>query len=250
VVDFGTVPAAQVTFVSAFLLTAVSPPLAGTVDVRVTNNFGTSAITPLDQFTAPPPALAPAVTAISPISGPAEGGYTVTITGTGFTSDCKIFFGDNQALLDQTIIMSLTEINVPPPTSGSGTVAVTVTTTGEPGSAGTPTFTFGSPVVTGVNPSFGLLGKTADNPQVTITGAGFGSSQGNGTVQFAFSSDTPILPQSISSWSDKEIVVIPPNVQGVKNAVFDVTVTNTAGLTSDTTPVDQYTYYNSAGLQS
>jgi len=254
-VDFestlGAVAAEKVTFVSATKITVKSPnlPLPKTVDVRVTNNFGTSAIVPFDQFTAPPPASAPAVSAVIPGSGPAEAGYTVTIIGTGFTSDCKVFFGDTQAAQEQTIIVSLTEIQVSPPVSGSRTVAVTVTTTGSPGSSNTPTFTYGPPAVLKVTPSFGFL-KKKDNASVTISGAGFGSSQGNGTVQFVSLFSHPC--QNIVSWSNTEIVVTPPEVDGLSlpTVTCDITVTNSNGLTSDKTPTDQYTYYNTSSLKS
>lgn len=255
VVDFGIVAVAaeEVTFVSANKLTAKSPklPLAIPVEVRVTNNFGTSATIPFDQFAAPPPASAPAVSAITPSSGPAEAGYTITITGTGFTSNSSVFFGKTPAAQEQTTIVSLTEIQVSPPLSGSGTVAVTVTTTGSPGSSNTPTFTYGPPAVAKVTPSFGFL-KKKDNASVTISGAGFGSSQGNGTVQFVsllFSHPC----QNIVSWSDTEIVVTPPEVDGLPDlatVVCDITVTNSNGLTSDKTPTDQYTYYNTSSLKS
>jgi hypothetical protein len=248
----GAVAAEEVTFVSATKITAKSPklPLPKTVDVRVTNNFGTSATVPFDTFTAPPPASAPAVSAITPGSGPAEAGYIVTITGKGFTSDSTVYFGETPVAQEQTIIVSLTEINVQPPVSGSGTVAVTVTTTGSPGSSNTPTFTYGPPAVAKVMPSFGFLGKS-DNSSVTISGAGFGSSQGNGTVQFvSLLKSHPC--QSISSWSDTEIVVTPPELDDplLVTVECDVMVTNSNGLTSDKTPMDQYTYYNTSFLKS
>lgn len=57
--DFGTTPAAGVTFVFGTELTAVSPPgvgpfgkpVSGTVDITVTTGPATSADTPADQFT-------------------------------------------------------------------------------------------------------------------------------------------------------------------------------------------------------
>lgn len=252
-VDFGSVPV-EVTFVSANKLTAKSPwlLLPAVFAVRVTNKYGTSAAVPFDQYTVPVPASAPAVSAITPSSGPAEAGYMVTITGTDFTSDCTVYFGEIPVAQDQTIIVSLTEINVPPPVNRNRTVAVTVTTTGSPGSSNTPIFTYGAPAVTKVTPSFGFIGKK-DNAAVTITGAGFGSSQGNGTVQFV-SSLASHPCQSIFSWSDTEIVVTPPDMDGLSlllpNVVCDITVTNSNGLTSDKAPADQYTYYNTSILKS
>ena len=51
-----------------------------TVDVTVTTAGGTSPVTPGDQFTYVAPAI-PAITTISPTSGPTTGGTAVTITG-------------------------------------------------------------------------------------------------------------------------------------------------------------------------
>ena len=255
VVDFGTVPAAMVTIDSETQITAISPPGVGTVDVRVTNMFGTSAVTPADQFTAPSPVLAPVVTAITPDCGPvsgasSEGPYTVTITGAGFTSDCGVFFGSTQIDAEDVVIVSLTEITVTTTFTGTGSVPVTVTTTGSPGIASTPTFTFGPPVVTSISPTFGVYGKNADNPAVKITGFGFGTAQG--TVNFGGEPAT-----TINSWSDTAISVNPPiykvvidNPQTFVSQTVDVTVTNSASQSSATVPVDEYIYYNSSLLYS
>ncbi|HTU86406.1 MAG TPA: IPT/TIG domain-containing protein [Solirubrobacteraceae bacterium] len=57
-VDFGGTPAAAVTYVSPYELTAVAPAGSGTVDVTVTTGEGTSDISSVDQFAyaASPPA--------------------------------------------------------------------------------------------------------------------------------------------------------------------------------------------------
>lgn len=254
-VDFGTIAAASVTYVSSTQLTAVSPALVGTVHVRVTNNFGTSAATPADEFTAPPPSLAPSITAITPTSGPASAGYTVTLTGVGFTSDCTVSFGKDQVDPQQVTIVSLAEIVVTSPVialtppmkdsaAASQSQSVSVTVTNSNGTSQPQAFNFGPPVVTSISPSFGLLGKKADNPQVTITGVGFGSSQGSGSVEFG---GTPA--PSIASWSDTEIMATPPNVQGTKNTPVNVTVTNSTGLISIAFAANEYIYYNGAELK-
>jgi hypothetical protein len=259
VVDFGTISATSVTFVSATQITAVSPAGVGTVDIRVTNNFGTSAATPADQFTAPSPLLTPILTAISPVCGPAEGNYYVTLTGTGFISGSEVFFGSIQADASQVVIVSLTEILVTPPSTGSGTVDVTVTAPGLGTSQQTVTFAYGNPVVTSVNPDYGIYG-TNSNGVVTINGFGFGATQGNGMVQFLAppSSESLSAPSeapeaaasktaTIQTWSDTQITAIPPYygvMGGAVSQTVDVVVTNNAGLASDTIPSDQYSYYN------
>ena len=78
-VDFGST-AATITSDTATQITAVSPAGTGVVDVTVTTAGGTSAKSSADQFS-----YTPVVAGISPASGPATGGTTVTITGAGFT---------------------------------------------------------------------------------------------------------------------------------------------------------------------
>lgn len=50
-VDFGTVPAASFTVLSTTEIRAVAPAGQGTVDIRVTGPFGTSAVATVDRFT-------------------------------------------------------------------------------------------------------------------------------------------------------------------------------------------------------
>ena len=68
---------------------------------------------------------APAVTSLSPTSGPAAGGTSVTITGTSFTGATVVDFGTTAAT-DVTVVNS-TRITADSP-AGTGTVNVTVTT--------------------------------------------------------------------------------------------------------------------------
>jgi hypothetical protein len=64
------------------------------------------------------------VTAVSPASGSAAGGDSVTITGSGFTNATEVAFGGASAQITNE---SDTEITVTSP-PGSGTVDVTVMT--------------------------------------------------------------------------------------------------------------------------
>jgi hypothetical protein len=74
----------------------------------------------------------PTVTAINPIDGPAAGGTAVTITGTNFTGVSAVKFGATQASFK---VDSPTSITATSP-AGSGTVGVTVTTSGGTSSTG------------------------------------------------------------------------------------------------------------------
>ncbi len=70
----------------------------------------------------------PTVTKIKPKSGPAGGGTTVTITGTGFTGATKVEFGTVEA--QEFNVDSATLITAESPAGAMGTVDVTVTTAG------------------------------------------------------------------------------------------------------------------------
>ena len=123
-VDFGTTPATNLTVVNDTTITADSPAGTGTVDVTVTTPAGTSPTSAADQFTFAAVA-APTVTALSPTTGPATGGTTVTITGTGFTGATAVDFGTTAAT-SFTVVNNTTITAVTP--AGTGTMGVTVIT--------------------------------------------------------------------------------------------------------------------------
>ncbi len=81
-----------------------------------------------------PQAVAPTVTQISPASGPAAGGTSVTITGTGFTGATEVTFGNTAATSFN--VVSATEITATSP-AGTGTVDVEVTAPGGTSSTST-----------------------------------------------------------------------------------------------------------------
>jgi len=83
-VKFGTVNAVSYVVNSDTQLTAITPAhAAGVVDVVTKSMAGTSPIVLVDRFIY---ASIPAITGISPIFGPATGGTTVVITGSGFNN--------------------------------------------------------------------------------------------------------------------------------------------------------------------
>src|SRR5207253_8169658 len=96
-VAFGANAATGVVVNSATSITAVSPATItpGQVDVRVTTSGGTSAVVAGDHFTYT--AVAPAVTSVSPNTGPTTGGTAVTITGTNFINGATVAFAANAA---------------------------------------------------------------------------------------------------------------------------------------------------------
>ncbi len=96
---------------------------AGPADVVVT--VGSSTATMAGGFTYVEPA-GPAITAISPNSGPTSGGTTVTITGTGFTTASTVTFGGTAAA--SVTYVSATSLRAVTPARVAGVVDVRVAT--------------------------------------------------------------------------------------------------------------------------
>ena len=100
-------------FISATQITATAPAGAGVEDVTVTTAGGTCATSAADQFT-----YVPSVTGVSPNSGPAGGGTSVIITGTGFGADSTVAFGSNAATVTAETATQITAI-APPASAGT-----------------------------------------------------------------------------------------------------------------------------------
>jgi hypothetical protein len=164
-VKFGNTPASNFTYSSATQqITATVPAGTGTVNVTVTTPLGASAINrPGDQFTY---TTLPAVTGISPTSGPSAGGTSVTITGNNLAGATAVKFGGTAGTI--TASGPTTIVATSPP--GSGTVDVSVTTTaGTSVASSADRFTYipPAPTITGFTPT---SGPTAGGTSVTITG--------------------------------------------------------------------------------
>ena len=170
---------------------------------------------------------APAVTSLSPTSGPAAGGTSVTITGTGFTGATVVDFGTTAAT-DVTVVNSTT-ITADSP-AGTGTVNVTVTTpVGTSATSTADQFTYtiaAAPTVTGLSPT---SGPAAGGTSVTITGTSF---TGATVVDFGTTAATDVTVVNSTT-----ITADSPAGTGTVN----VTVTTPVG-TSATSTADQFTY--------
>ncbi len=156
----------------------------------VYNNAGTLTIT-LSCVQAPP-----TISSISPNQGPAAGGTTLTITGTGFTGYTSVVIGGTAHTPTASSDTSITVQTLP---HAAGAVNVAVATPG-----GTVTavnaFTYRAPpVVSGVSPN---SGTTAGGTSVTISGSGFLNATG---VTFDGISGT-----SLSAASDNSLTVVTP----------------------------------------
>ncbi len=153
-VSFGAVDATDVVVnAQGTQLTALNPAGAGRVDVRVTTPIGTSSTSGGDQFT-----YAPTAQSVTPGEGPAAGGTSVIIAGTGFTNATSVFFGS--AAATGVVVNSDGQLTATSP-AGSGTVDVTVTTPAgtSPATTGDQFMYASGPIVQGSNLRFGPSGR-------------------------------------------------------------------------------------------
>ena len=219
-VSFGGTAASRYT-ISGSSIWATAPAGTGTVDIRVTTAGGTSAVSAADQYTY---VAAPTVTSISPATGLAAGGTTVTITGTNFSGATRVTFGGTAA---SYTINSDTQITATAP-AGTGTVNVQVRTAGGTSAASSADqYTYAAaPTVASLSPRAGPM---AGGTIVTITGTNFTN------VKSVMFGGTAALAYAVTS--SNQITAAAPAGTGT----VDVQVT-TAGGTSATSLADQYTY--------
>jgi hypothetical protein len=207
-------------------ITAVSPKGSGTVDITVTTPVTRTAATPADQFTY---AQRPTITKISPKAGPEAGGTEVTITGTNFSPESTVHFGSIPA--SNVKVNSSTSITATSPAEGAATINVIVSNAGGTSAVSAEDkFTYlPVPTVTELTPKSGPeTGKTL----VTIKGTGF---HAGAVVKFGENEATNVKVKS-----ETEIEAESP--ASTTGAVpVHVTVT-TAGGTSTTSSVDEFTY--------
>jgi PKD repeat protein len=201
-----------------------------TVSLNATNAVGSNTATSVEYITVIP---APAVTEVSPTSGPAAGGTLVTLIGTGFTGATAVRFGTTAGT--GMTVNDDTNITVTSPAHAAGIVNITVTTPGGTSATSTDTeFTYTArPTVTAVSPASGpLTGATA----VTLTGTGF---TGATSVMFGATAGTGVTVNS-----DTNITVTSP-----AHTAGTVYVTVTApGGTSATVQASRFSYVIRPGV--
>jgi hypothetical protein len=116
---------------NATTITAVTPAgSAGAASVLVTSPDGTNAANTLFTYVAPP-----TVTAITPATGSAYGGTSVTITGTDFTGATGVSIGGTAAT--SVVVSNATTLTCITPAGSAGTASVLVTTPGGTNAANT-----------------------------------------------------------------------------------------------------------------
>ncbi|SEG94827.1 IPT/TIG domain-containing protein [Actinacidiphila yanglinensis] len=209
-VTFGSAAALSYTVTSPSVISATVPPGTGIVNVTVRTPAGLSnAVT----YTY---AAAPTLTSIAPSQGPASGGTTVVLTGTGLTGATAVTFGSSPAA--SFTVNSATQITAVTP-AGTGTVACTVT--GPGGTSNTVFYTYlTAPVLTALSPAQGPTGAGAS---VTLTGTGLTTTT---TVLFGST------PAAFTVISDTTVVALAP--AGAAGTVA-VGVTTAAGASNTLT---------------
>jgi hypothetical protein len=191
--------------------------------VTVTTVGGTSATSVADQFH-----YLPAVTKVSPTSGPVGGGTTVTITGVEFTGATAVRFGVVEAA--SFTVNSATSITAVSPGEVAGIVDVRVTTPEGTSPVSTKAKFKFAPTVTGVSPN---TGSTAGGTTVTVKGTGFGL--GTEATIFKFEKATGT---AVNCTSTTECTVVSP-----AHAAGKVDVKATVNkVTSPKSPADKFTY--------
>jgi hypothetical protein len=204
---------------SAVSISACSPSGTGVLDVFAVTAGGTSPLTSNDKFS-----YTPLVTSLSPASGSATGGTSVSITGVNFTGAVAVDFG-GFAAKSFTVINDSSITAVSPP-GKLPSVSVTVTTAGgTSANLTTATFSYG-PVVALVKPKAGVgTGGT----KVTIIGSDFKAVT---AVDFG---TTPA--PSFKVVNSRKILAFAPSGTGL----VDVTVLSSAG-NSPLVPTDKFNY--------
>ncbi|WP_308686576.1 IPT/TIG domain-containing protein [Streptomyces caniferus] len=180
------------------------------MQVTVTGPGGTSNGVPFTYTTASVPVL----TSVTPASGPAAGGTTVTLTGTGLATAGAVRFGSTPAT--SFTVVSDTHITAVAP-AGTGTVRVTVTTPG--GTSNGVSYTYSvTPALSGVSPN---QGPTSGGNTVTLTGTNL-----TGTTAVTFGA-TPATSFTVLS-ATQISAVVPAATPGP----VDITVTTPGGTST------------------
>ncbi|HXQ59404.1 MAG TPA: IPT/TIG domain-containing protein [Acidimicrobiales bacterium] len=224
-VDFGSTPSVFAVN-SSKVITAVSPPGIGTVDVTVVTPDGTSVPASAGADLYHYDAHVPAVTKVLPAHGPTTGDTTVAIVGKNFSGATSVQFGPNEA---ESFTVNSDHAIVATSPAGTGTVDITVTSpngTSSTSPADQFTYVLRVPTVQMLAPK---RGSVNGGTKVTIFGTDL---SGVTAVHFGATAGTI---DSIDS--NNSMVVTSPAGTGT----VDVTVTDSNG-TSPTDPSDLFTY--------
>ncbi|EED17393.1 conserved hypothetical protein [Talaromyces stipitatus ATCC 10500] len=222
-----TVPASSFAVLSNTQLAVVVPPAPagpGAASVSVRNGAGSSATTL--TYTYDSAVALPTVMSVVPNNGPASGGNTVALTGTGFSYATRVNFGSTPAPSFSVTSDTSITATVPP---GTGTVTVTVSSPAGNGVVGAP-YTYNAAPTPSIS-----SGNT-----VTITGTNLNTVTAvrfNGTPATIF---TILSPTAINVTAPAGSVAGPVNPSCTYTYIAlpaPVSIFPTAGIISRGTPV-------------
>ncbi len=207
-------PAAVTAQTDTQLVVTAPPHTAGAVDLSVTTGGGSA--TSASAFTYQDPA--PAVSGVSPLSGPAAGGTSVTITGAHFAPGAKVTFGG--AAVPNVAILSDMQISMTTPAGTAGSALVVVTNADTQSSTPGVAFTYlAAPTIASITPN---TGPVSGGTSVTISGDYLDKA----TVR------VDGLTASVTQPGTTSIVITTPAVTDAHAA--DVTVTTAGGTATIT----------------
>jgi IPT/TIG domain/Fibronectin type III domain/Bacterial TSP3 repeat len=117
----------------------------------------------------PPVAVVPTLTSVSPTSGPAAGGTTITLAGTNFVSGATVLV--NGVAATGVTFVSATQVRATTPAGSAGARTVQITNPNGQSASLAGAFTYrAAPTVTSVSPT---SGPTAGGTTITVTGTAF-----------------------------------------------------------------------------
>lgn len=220
-VRFGGVAATNVAFVSATSITATTPAhTSGPVDVALSCGSDTSTLANAFTYLG----VSPHLSGVTPSFGSSAGGTLVSVAGDNFISGCWPFF-DGVAARSANVIDAARIVASTPPHAAATDVTVTLRCNGSVPATLANAFSYTSaaepsPVITGVNPLSGAVGRT-----VTVSGARFRDTD---IVTF-----DGVRATTLSTDFETHVVRIPE----VSAGKVSVTVTDIGGHASTTGPI-------------
>jgi len=233
-VKFGSVDASSVNVQSPTTIVAMAPPqAAGTTSITVTNPDAQSATANGFTYVVP----APAVTAVSPGSGPSNGGTVVQISGSGFQSGASVTFGTKLA---QNVVVNGTNqilaITPAAPATEQQSLPVDIIIRNPDGQSVTATggFTYtAAPLsISAISPG---SGSNDGGTIVSISGSGFTSALTGASVTFGGVAATELTVHDAATLTVK----LPPHANGNVDVAVTMgghTVTALAAFTYEEAP--------------